>query len=131
MKTHLALGVTMAVCLGLSPLGMQAADAAAQKRPLTIPVTVANRPTGGVACQVTLGPAVPVNALAFSPTQKILAVGGYREVLLWDLSAGKLARRIAAGGYVGRTAVSQGWKDAGRRRRRSLPIGGGAVSRRP
>ena len=101
MKTHLALGVTMAVCLGLSPLGMQAADAAAQKRPLTIPVTVANRPTGGVACQVTLGPAVPVNALAFSPTQKILAVGGYREVLLWDLSAGKLARRIAAGGYVG------------------------------
>jgi WD40 repeat protein len=80
---------------------MRAADVATKNRPLTIPVTVANRPAGDVACQVTLGPAVPVTALAFSPTEKILAVGGYQDVLLWDLSAGKLARRIPAGGYVG------------------------------
>ena len=39
--------------------------------------------------------------VVFSPDGKTLAVGGYQEVLLWDLSGAKLARRIAAGGHVG------------------------------
>ena len=41
--------------------------------------------------------ALPLSAVAFSPDGKTLAVGGYREVLLWDLAAGKLAKRIGAG----------------------------------
>jgi WD40 repeat protein len=104
MKAHLAFGATIAVCLGLSPLSSLAADVSGGRRPLTIPVSVANRPAGAVTCQVSLGPAVPVNALAMSPVGKTLAVGGYQEVLLWDLSGSKLIRRIAAGGYVGALA---------------------------
>ena len=46
---------------------------------------------------MNLGPSIPVSALAFSPDGKLLAVGGYQEVLLWDLAQGKLARRIGAG----------------------------------
>ncbi len=101
MITHPMFGVTMAVCLGLSLPGLRAADVSAKRPPLTIPLSVANQPAGAIACQVTPGPAVPVNALAFSPDGKTLAVGGYQEVLLWDLSGAKLARRIAAGGHVG------------------------------
>lgn len=55
-----------------------------------------------VECTVSYGPAAPVTALAFSPDGKQLAVGGYKEVLLWDLVAGKLARRIGAGQLNGR-----------------------------
>ncbi len=35
--------------------------------------------------------------MAFSPDGKTLAVGGYKEVLVWDLVEGKLAKRIGAG----------------------------------
>jgi WD40 repeat protein len=35
-----------------------------------------------------------VTALAFHPGGKLLVSGGYKEVLVWDLASGKLARRI-------------------------------------
>jgi WD40 repeat protein len=40
-----------------------------------------------------------VTALAFHPGGKLLVSGGYKEVLVWDLASGKLARRI--GGLTG------------------------------
>ena len=38
--------------------------------------------------------AVPVTAMAFSPDGNMLLVGGYHELLAWNVSDGSLARRI-------------------------------------
>lgn len=37
---------------------------------------------------------VPIMALTFSPQGDLLYVGGYREVLVWSVGAGKLVKRI-------------------------------------
>ena len=54
------------------------------------------------------GPVAPVTAMDFSPDGKTLAVGGYREVLLWDLAQAALAKRLPAGGVVRAVAFSKG-----------------------
>jgi DNA-binding beta-propeller fold protein YncE len=95
---------------------------AGARQPLAIPINVAGRPAGAVECVVSVGPTVPITALAFSPNGKTLAAGGYDEVLLWDLGAAKLARRIAVGGRVGVVAFS---KDG-----RTLFVGEGKPGRR-
>jgi WD40 repeat protein len=54
-------------------------------------------PADGAAslqCEVELALPLPLSAVAFSPNGQSLAVGGLGEVLLWDLAAGTLARRI-------------------------------------
>ncbi len=80
-----------------------AAKATAAKRALAFEVTV--EPTGGeessVECVVNFGPPLPISAIALSPDDKTLAVGGYREVLLWDLQGAKLAKRIGVGQLAG------------------------------
>jgi dipeptidyl aminopeptidase/acylaminoacyl peptidase len=108
MRSQPALGVTAMICLWLASLSAHAADAPSQKQPLAIPVAAAGRPAGSVECLVTLGPAVPVSALAFSPDGKTLAVGGYQEVLLWDLGSAKLAKRIGTSGEVGAVVFLDG-----------------------
>ncbi|MGA2617534.1 MAG: WD40 repeat domain-containing protein [Thermoguttaceae bacterium] len=65
--------------------------------PTPAPAPPAPPPTRGPDCVVACGPALPLSAVAFSLDGKTLAVGGYREVLLWDLVAGKLGARIGAG----------------------------------
>jgi len=104
------LGVAAVVCAALSspPAMNQAASAedfTPKKQSLTIPITM---PSGrSLECVVSFGPAVPISAVAFSPDGKTLAVGGYQEVLLWDLAAGELARRLGVGvlgGQVGAVA---------------------------
>ena len=62
---------------------------APQKQPLAFSIVAA--PTGAPQAPsldgvVSVGPAVPISALAFSPDGKLLAVGGYREVLLSELA---------------------------------------------
>jgi WD40 repeat protein len=80
--------------LGLCAIGWaQAPPAAPPRRTLTIPLSPTRPGEYSVAC----GMALPLSAVAFSPDGKTLAVGGYREVLLWDLAAGKPAKRIGAG----------------------------------
>jgi WD40 repeat protein len=48
-------------------------------------------------CVVTFGPAAPVTAIAFDPEGKTLAVGGYREVVIWDLVEARLSKRLGGG----------------------------------
>ena len=70
------------------------------KQSLTFPVIVP--PAGGKAgkaleCIVPYGPLAGVAAVAFSPDGKLLATGGYQEVLIWDLAGARLLRRIGHG----------------------------------
>ncbi len=87
--------------LGLSFLSQaQGAEAPTAKRSLAIPVVLAadsSADGGGLQCMADCGIALPASGVAFSPDGKTLAVGGYREVLLWDLAEGKLAQRIGGG----------------------------------
>ena len=59
----------------------------------------ADRPAGApsLQCEAACGMTLPLAAVAFNPTGKLLAVGGFGEVLLWDLADAKLARRIGMG----------------------------------
>jgi WD40 repeat protein len=54
-------------------------------------VARANRP----AAPTTYRMPVPISSLAFRPDGLELAIGGYREVSIWDPSTGRLLRRIA------------------------------------
>jgi len=51
----------------------------------------------GLTCVVKCGPAIPISAVAFSPDGQMLAVGGYGEVVLWNLTDGSLVGRIGSG----------------------------------
>ena len=50
---------------------------------------------------VEFGPMPALSAIAFSPDGKTLFVGGYREVVRWDLSEGKLMGRWNINGLEG------------------------------
>jgi WD40 repeat protein len=62
---------------------------------------VTGAPSGPGEWLVDFGPVAPVSALAFGPDGKTLAVGGYREVLIWDLAEARLARRLGGGKLAG------------------------------
>ena len=102
IRTLAAILAMTGLCL-LSQLAAQspATKPAVQKHRLAIAVAVATtRPTtspAAVECVVSCGPAVPISALAFSPDNHWLVVGGYQEVLVWDLTEAKLSRRLGAG----------------------------------
>ena len=50
-----------------------------------------------LACSLSAAePKVPVTALAFSPDNKTLVSGGYKEVRLWDATDRKLLASPAA-----------------------------------
>lgn len=76
---------------------------AAPNRSLSIPIAIASSPNQVIAsieCVVSVGQPVPISALAFSSDAQMLAVGGYKEVLIWDLSGAKLAKRLGVGQIV-------------------------------
>jgi len=92
--------VSVVCLLPLAPAQAQTATPSPQKHSLVMPATAAppaGQPAPSIECVVTFGPSVPISAVAFSPDGKTLAVGGYQEVLLWDLANGKLSKRIGMG----------------------------------
>jgi WD40 repeat protein len=126
MKSKHTLGAMVVFWLAMaawlhaqsSPVGVP------QKHPLAFPIGIAApavQPPASLECVVDFGPAAPIAAVAFSPDGKTLAVGGYQEVLLWDLANAKLAKRVGVGqlGNVVRTLAFR--KDG-----RSLVVGEGS-----
>ena len=67
-------------------------------------------------------PKVPVTALAFSPDNKTLVSGGYKEVLLWDAATGQLVRKV--GGLSGQVRSVAFSKDG-----RKLALAAGIAGR--
>ncbi len=99
MKPRRLTAITATLCLALCAT-LMAQNPAPQKQPLLFPILVAppgDQKAPSLDCVVQFGPPAPLSAVAFSPDGKTLAVGGYQEVLLWDLVEGRLSKRIGAG----------------------------------
>ncbi len=77
--------------------------ACAAQHSLHVPVTVGN--AKNQSGTIDFGPALPLSALAFSRDGKTLYVGGYREVLVWDLSQARLAKRLGASQLLGQVTA--------------------------
>lgn len=100
-----------------------AAPPAPARRSLVIPVPLppAMPAAATLECVVAdCGSALPLSGLAFGPGGKTLAVGGYGEVVLWDLAAAKLGRRLGAGQLEGMAQAVRFSKDG-----KSLAVGDG------
>jgi WD40 repeat protein len=98
---------------------------------LSFPIIVAppgNAQAPALDCVVPFGPPLPTSALAFCPDGKALAVGGYQEVLLWDLANAKLAKRIGVG-QIGEFVRSVAFRNNGQwlAVAEGTPYGPGAV----
>ena len=110
----------MSLCLCVEPTFSLAAGkkktapVAPEKRSFSIPVSIPNpnnpQSTPG-ECVVTAGPAIPISAVAFAADSKRLFVGGYKEVLVWDLEEIKLAQRLGAGQLSGQVRALAFSKD--------------------
>lgn len=93
LRTWIAAGAPE----GARPTGAEpAAASTAARKTRKLPVTFATKaalPKGGaLALTLPVGPLPPVAAVAFSPDGKLLAVGSYGRVTVWDLAAAKPAK---------------------------------------
>lgn len=126
MRHRVPLTLLAFACAAGSAVGQTVQHAATPQRFLSIPVQAAL--AGRVVdldCRAPVGPTTPVCAVAFSPDGKTLAAAGYREVALWDLVDGRLARRLGAGG-LGDTAHCLAFANGGK----TLAVGEGIPGRR-
>ena len=103
--TLLGLAALAGLCLSM-PATAQTRQPAAPpaKQSLVLPIPIPPSPkkeARDLRCVVSFGPPVPISALAFAGDGRQLYVGGYREVLVWNLAEGRLDRRIGAGELKG------------------------------
>ena len=124
IRQVVGIWILLCLCVTCPPAAHAAApETMAPKRSLAFPVAAgsARGRESSIECVVNFGPPLPISALAFSPEAKTLAVGGYQEALLWDLTDAKLAKRIGTGqisGMVHAVAFVDGGK--------ALAVGDGA-----
>ncbi|MHB8970143.1 MAG: WD40 repeat domain-containing protein [Pirellulaceae bacterium] len=74
----------------------QTPEAASAPQPVAPPVASAE-PVRSLDCVVSCGPTTPMAAVAWSPDGKLVAAGGYQEVLIWDVANGALLKRLGTG----------------------------------
>jgi WD40 repeat protein len=116
MRLRYVLAVVMGLALSFSLAAgkKKTAPVAPEKRSFSIPVSIPNpnnpQSTPG-ECVVTAGPAIPISAVAFAADSKRLFVGGYKEVLVWDLEGIRLAQRLGAGQLSGQVRAVAFSKD--------------------
>ena len=55
---------------------------------------VGGKTAGKLELAMKIGPLAPVTAVAFSPDNKLLAVGSYGQVVVWDLTTAKPAKLL-------------------------------------
>jgi WD40 repeat protein len=91
-----------------------------------------------IECVFDYGPAAPATAVVFSPDGNLLAVGGYRTVMLWNLQTGKLERvldgfddRVYALSFApgGKLLAAGGWLPGEPGETRIVEVGSGKVLR--
>lgn len=104
----------------LAALGLAGGQAAAQPAPLkqgagfvVIPPPADGKPGRSLKVEVSHGPPCPVAGLAFSPDGKLLATGGYQEVLIWDLAGAKLQKQLGTG-QIGDLVQALAWHKDGK-----------------
>jgi WD40 repeat protein len=76
-----------------------------------LPAAALTLPAGPNQAVITAGPALPISAVAFSPDSKAVLVGGYQEILQWDLEKAALRKRIAQGEIKGQVRALAFSKD--------------------
>jgi WD40 repeat protein len=94
-----SVAVMLAWCGLCAAVSAQSPTAVARKQSFSVPILAAPeaKPPRSLECVIPFGPPAPTAAVAFSPDGKLLATGGYQEVLLWDLANAKLLKRLGAG----------------------------------
>lgn len=93
--------IPVAAVLVASAIGPRlAAQSPPAPQQVVFPVLAAvpnTEPVKSLDCVITRQPASPVSAVAWSPDGKLLATGGYQEVLIWDLTNAALLKRLGTG----------------------------------
>ncbi len=126
MKLACRLAALAGAAALLQGMARAAAPATPQKAWLGFPLVappaeLTNKPT---ECGISYGPVAPISALSFSADGTMLAVGGYGEVLLWDLERPRLARRFGQG-QISNRVRALAFDRSGRR----LAVGEGSPGR--
>lgn len=103
-RRRFCVWIVLIACIGLALCQADAKGVSAPKRSV-IAVSLSKfdgKGDASVKCVVDAGVEVGVSAVAFTRDGKKLAAGGYKELVVWDLSGAKLSKRVGAGKIGGK-----------------------------